>query len=142
MILLPACLTSQSVGRFIFLCVRLDPDKPAPTKTLHAGLLEPPLLQLLSLYHRFSNGNSSSQSSDRQHKLSFVKALAEDVKRVRWRCSAPKQVESICENQGSRLEESRRGDYLPDVRNLKQRTVDIEKKTTETVPHVPRIDEK
>jgi len=86
--------------------------------THHADLLEPPFFQLLPLHHRLSNCNSSSQPSDRQHELSLVKALAQDVKRVRRRHPTPKQVKPIGENQGSRLEESGRGDYLPDIRNL------------------------
>jgi hypothetical protein len=59
-------------------------------KTRHVDLLEPPFPQLLPHHHRLGNRNSSSQPSNRQHKLSLVKALAQDVKRIRWRYPAPK----------------------------------------------------
>jgi len=91
---------------------------PPQIKTRDADLLEPPFLQLLPLHHRFSNSNGSSQPPNRQHKLNLVKALAQDIERVRWVYSAPKQIESIGENQRSRLQESGRGDYLSNVRDL------------------------
>ena len=116
------------------------PNRSTPIKTRHTGLLEPSFLQLFSPYHRFSNGNSGSQASNRQHELNLVKALAQNVKRVRWRYSASKQVETIGENQRSRLEESRRSDYLPDIRNLNSEQSTSRK--VELVPYVPRIDEK
>ena len=112
-------------------------NKSTPIKTRHEGLLEPPFLQLLSLYHWFSNSNSDSQPSNRQHKLSFVKALAQDVKRARWRYPTPKQIEPISENQRSRLKESGRCDYLLDIRNLNGKRSTPSK--IEQVPHVPRI---
>ena len=107
----------QEFGALLVLHLEYS-NRSTPIKTRHAGLLEPPFFQLLSLYHRFSNDNSESQSSNRQHKLSFVKALAQNIKRVRWRYPTPKQIEPIGENQRSRLEQGRRCDYLPDIRNL------------------------
>ena len=80
--------------------------------------MEPTLSQLLPVHHWLSNGKSDSQPSKRQHKLNLVEAFAQDVKRVGRRDPASKQIEPISKYKGSGLEERRRSDYLPNIRNL------------------------
>ena len=97
-------------------------------KIRQANLLVPTLPQLLPVYHWPSNSNCDGQPPDRQHELSLVEALAQNVERVRRRDPAPKQVKPIGENQRSRLQECRGSDYLLDTSNLNRESLSPEER--------------